>query len=83
MQMSEWHVSESDSEDDNREKKVPNCRQELLGFKLDPDKLPELLLAVQRGGSLDLQCASNYKRRRKSHRRNAKRKKSKYKNAEH
>ena len=78
LQMSDWHVSESDSEDENRKEKVPNRRQELLGFKLDPDKLPELLLAVQRGSSLDLQCASNYKRRRKSHRRSEKRRKSKY-----
>ena len=81
--MSQWHVSESDSEDGNKEEMVPNCRQELLGFKLDPVKLPELLLAVQRGGSLDLQCASNYKRRRKVHRRNAKRKKPKYEYAEY
>lgn len=78
LQMSDWHVSESDSENEKRNEKIPYRRQELLGFKLDPDKLPELLLAVQRGSSLDLECTSHCARRRKARKKHARRRKPKY-----
>ena len=73
--MAEWHVSESETEENGHEEtgfdmsvdtKSSNLisldLQDVFGFKIDPATMVQLLQAVKKRQTLDLDCVSDYKR---------------------
>ena len=79
--MAEWHVSESETEENGHEETgfdmsvdtksshlISLDLQDAFGFKINPATMVQLLQAVKKRQTLDLDCVSDYKRDKGAHR---------------